>query len=892
MDRQSTENAGWIHRLLRRLRNHIPRLRRHSGEDNVRDRRLQREIEAELTFHLEMRTREYVAAGMEPDEARRRAMRRMGELDEVRRAARRARRGGRGNRRVGRALDGLLLDLRFAVRSMGAAPGPTAVALLALALGIGATTAIFSVVDGVLLKELPYEDPDRIITIVSEALLLDGRNADLYEQRIESVDRLGLFTRDAHELTGVDAPRRVSSMPVTEGFFPILGVPAARGRTLVASDHDSEAPAAAVISDRLWRTTLGADPDIVGQSIVLDGQAFVVAGVMPPSFTFYRHETTDVWVPMAHVPLYGGFAIARLSEGATLERARIEVEALDRQLGVEPLPRELPVQTLHDMFVESSRPALMLLAGAVGLVLLIACANVANLLLARSLVRRGEIAVRSALGASRGRVVRQLLTESALLASAGGALGVGLAWWSVPVLVSLVPSYVPRAENVAVDLRVLSFALAASLATGLLFGLAPAVVTRRGTAGAAIAGGDGRASDSRAARRMLDGLVVIEVALALVLVAGTGLLVRTFLTLRPSAPGFDPRGKLTFELRPPESRYPDPAALAGLYERTLEELRTLPGAAAAAAVTVPPFVRILYAADAIPEGRGAGAEPLRISYQRASTDYFDVMGIPLLRGGSFAESDGDPAAGGATAAVVNQDVARRLWPEENPLGKPLRLKFFTGERDYIVVGVAADVRSDAARTGPFPTVWAPFRADPSDRMSFVVQARERPEGLIPAVRDLIRRLDAELPVDRVRTMEEILYESVGSHRFYTTLMSAFGGIALLLAAIGFYGVMSYTVSRRTRELGVRLALGASPATLLAMVLRKGLATLVLGVAIGLGGAIAFTRLLEARIYGMQPAGLLMLPALIVLVVAVGMAASYVPARRATRVDPLTALRSQ
>lgn len=868
--------------------NHFRRIwNRLLGRDTTHvDPAVEREIDDELAFHLEMRTRENVEAGMTPEEARRSAQARFGGVEEIRRRGRDIRAGRRvdGIRRI--AAD-LVQDLRYALRNMTAAPGPTTVALIALALGIGASTAVFSVVDGVLLQALPYAEPHRIIEIHSYGL--HRNNHALWEQQLESIDGLGFFTVNAHDLTGVAVPRRVSSMPVTEGFFRVLGVAATRGRTLVASDHAPDAPPAAVISDRLWRSALGADPEIVGEPITLDGRAFVIVGVMPAWFSFPRYEATDVWAPMAHMPYPGGFAIARLAEDATLERARIEVEALDRQLDADPLvPGVKPVEKLHDASTAGSRPGLVLLAGAVALVLAIACANVANLLLARSLVRRREIAVRAALGASRGRLVRQLLTESSLLAALGGALGVLLAWRALPALVALIPFYVPRTDNIGVDLRVLGFALAASLATGVLFGLAPAAFARHAQPGPGMAAGDGRAGDTSAARRTLNGLVVTEVALALVLVAGTGMLLRTFVTLQPSAPGFDARGKLTFELRPPQSRYADPAALAAFYQRTLDGLRSLPGAEDAAAITVLPFVRIAYVVDAVPEGLDpAAAELPRIWYERASANYFDLMGIPMLRGRSFAPAGDDDAV-----AVISQAAARVLWPGQDPLGRRLSVKIRSGDRDYIVVGIAGDTRSDGAHTEARATVWVPFQAHPHDRMTFVVQASGEPAALTPAIHELTAEIDAELPVHRVRTMEEILYDSVGPQRFYMTLMSAFGGIALVLAAVGFYGVMSYAVGRRGHELGIRLALGAAPGSLQRMVLREGLVSSSVGVAIGLLGALAFTRLLESRISDVQPLAMIDLVSTVALVIAVGIVATWVPARRATRVDPLITLREQ
>jgi putative ABC transport system permease protein len=699
-------------------------------------------------------------------------------------------------------------------------------------------------------------------------------------------------------------------MRVDEHFFGVLGLGLARGRALVADDFRPDAQRVAVITDRLWRDFLGGDDNALGSTLLLNGMPYEVVGVLPPGVTMLVYEDYDIFTPLAgREP--GGMMLGRLRTGVSFEQGREEALALAATFGLDDEVAQLDrlaeasdgqviyYRTLYEQVVGGDRDGLLLLAGAVSLVLLIAAANVANLSLARALSRRGEIAVRSALGAGRGRLIRQLLTENALLSLAGGTLGVLLAVRGVPALLALRPAYMSRADNIAVDLRVLGFTVVVSLLVGVAGGLVPVAFAGRTEPGRAMAGGTTRAGEPRTAQRALTALVIGEVALALVVLVATGLLVRAFLDIRPSSPGFDPAGKLVFELRLPESRYPDPQARALAYEGILAGLRALPDAEGAAAVTAPPLVGMVWPVSAVPEGMDTTGDSLpTVWLEFASASYHEVMDIALLRGRALRSP-----AEGAPEIVLSETAARALFPDSDPLGKRVSLQLPQGtlgeyvadhrvDDQHVVVGIAADTRRLAGSRQPRPTVWIDFLSGGSPRMTFVVQARGRPEDLAGPVRERVAEIDPRMPIGDLRTMDDVVYQSANNPRFYMTLMGVFGSIAVLLAVIGFYGLMAFSVGRRTRELGVRVALGASPSAIRRLVLRQGGGIVGAGIALGLAGCFAVSRLLESFLYGLSPTDPLTYASLTTLIAAIGLIASYVPAWRATRVDPLIALREQ
>lgn len=888
----------WIKVFLRRL------LR---WNDPNTTTRIEREVDEELSFHLEMRTRENVSAGMAPDEALRKARERLGGLERIRQEGRaiRGRAGGVGI--VAQLAGDLRQDLRFALRGMARAPGFTAVALLALTLGIGATTAVFSVVDGVLLEAFPYEEPDRLISVAGMGVQPETAEA---LRNLDTLAGAAFYGISSPEMVGPAGATRGRALRVDEAFFPVLGVRAARGRTLAADDFRPDAPRVAVITDRLWRGFLRGDENAVGSTLLLDGMPYEVVGVLPPGVTLLLYEERDIFAPLT-VEDRGLMMLGRLRPGVSFEQGRQQALALAQTFGLDDEVAELgrlagtserPViyyRTLYESVVGGDRDGLLLLAGAVSLVLLIAAANVANLSLARALSRRGEIAVRTALGAGRGRLVRQLLTENGLLALAGGLFGALLAVRGVPALLALSPAYMSRADNIAVDLRVLGFTVVVSLLVGIAAGLVPVAFAGRTEPGRTMAGGAARAGESRAAQRALAALVIGEVALSLIVLVATGLLVRAFLDIRPSSPGFDPAGKLVFELRLAESRYPDPPSRALAYERFLAGLRALPNAQDAAAVTAPPLVGMVWPVSAVPEGMGPDNEnPPTVWLEFASANYHQVMDIAVLRGRALRSP-----AEAAAEIVLSETAARSLFPDSDPLGKRVSLQLPQGtlrehvadrqvDDHHVVVGIAADTRRLGNSKRSRPTVWIDFLSGGSARMTFLVQARGRPQDLARPVRELVAEIDPRMPIEDLRTMDDVVYESASVPRFYMTLMAVFGTIAVLLAVIGFYGLMAFSIGRRTRELGVRVALGASPPAIRRMVLRQGAVIVGIGIGLGLAGCFAVTRLLESFLYGVSPTDLLTYASLTALVAAVGLVASYVPARRATRVDPLTALREQ
>jgi len=863
--------GSWVRKLMHRLR----------GEDRGGERRLEREVDEELGFHLEMRTRENLAAGMVPEEARRRAHARFGELERVRRQGWDIRRRRARTPLLAGLFHGLGHDLRFAARGMARSPGLTAVALIALTLGIGASTAVFSVVDALLLDAFPYEDADRLVSLMGSSVSRETMQG--FKDNLSTLEDVTFYGLDNHELVGPDGARYVRSVKVDERFLPMLGVRPALGRGFGPDDYAADATEVILISDALWRDSFAADATAVGSTLTIDGRPQTVIGVLPAGYRVVNY-TNELLMPLRDGSPRE--AIGLLRPGVTFEQGRAEAEGLAASFGLD-LPANPPplyYRSLYEITVGGERPGLLLLAGAVALVMMIACANVANLLLARSLGRGAEISMRAALGAGRGRLVRQLLAEGGLLGLCGGTCGVVAATWALPVLLALSPF---AEDNVRIDLRVLGFALLLSLITSVLFGLAPAALIRDANLKASMRGATGRAAGSRGGRRLLNALVVAEIALALVLLVGAGLFVRTFLALRPTAPGFDPRGKLTFWLRPPESRYTNPASRARFYELVLAELRGIPGVESGATTDLP-LTGMVDSALVVPEGQDpAAAEPLTVWLQGVSANYHELMDIAILRGrGLRGTSSGPPEI------VLSEEASRLLWPDGEPLGKRLTLTDGGTDTGFLVVGVAADIRWLPSDLWQRPLAWIAIAQKPAFAMSFVVQTGVPPEELAAPVRTLIARLDPELPVLGLRTMDRIVYDSMQRRRFTMSLMGAFGGIAILLAAIGFYGVMSYAVGRRTHELGVRVALGASMGRIRWMVVRQGAVIIVIGIGFGLAGCLALTRVVESFLYGISPTDPATYVTLVTLVAAVGLAACYVPARRATRVDPLTALRAE
>ena len=807
----------------------------------------------------------------------------------------------------------ILQDARYAVRSLARAPGFTLVALLTLALGIGATTAIFSVVDGILLRPLPFPDPSSIVSLArTSAAGLDASfsAADYmdYRRSAHSLSAMAGFRQDIVNLTGESQPVRLYGLETTAAFFDVFGLPALQGRPYSAATDAPDGPRVAVIAEDVWRQHLGSDPNIIGRTLRLNGTPTTIIGMMPAEFV--HPAEADLWmlapreVPTSPLPVEGDplaerevqyfQAIARLRRGVTIEQANAELRIISERLGREHPSTNAAESTVavpyHENLVGDVRAGLLVLFGAVAFVLLIACANVASLLLARGAARRREFAVRSALGAGRGRLIRQLLTESLVLAIIGGTLGLLLAYWGVDALVALAPDSIPRLEDVGLDGRVAAFAVAASAIVGMLFGLAPAFPGARPDVAGALKDG-GRTGTART--RMQRMLVVAEVALALVLLIGAGLMLTSFARLRAVDLGFSVSNLVTVGVPVPQAKY-DAAAQARFYTQLYERLRDNPVTARSAVVFPTPFGGGTAGAAFYVEGSApvARTERPQAELSVVSPGYFATLGVPLLRGRDLALSDTRDRPG---VIVINKTLADRAWPGHDPIGKRIALGSDapTDDQQWMtVVGVVADAkRSDIARAQP-PAVHLSLNQFTLPMMSVIVRSTAGDEAVATAVRDATRALDPELPIADVETIETTLQRATGQPRFRAMLTAAFALAALVLAAVGLYGLISYTVAQRVPEIGVRLALGATPSHVGELVLRQGLSLAAGGVVLGLAGAAAATRLLEGLLFSVSPTDPTVYAGLALLLLVIAAVACYVPARRAMRVDPMTALRAE
>jgi len=875
-------------------------------------RRDAEELNDELAFHLDMRTEEYVGAGMSPADARAEALRRFGDVAraeaECRRIARR--RKDYVRRREWRLELGQ--DLRYAARTLLRTPGLTLAILLTLALGIGANSAIFTVVNAVLLRPLPFADPERLVTLYDVFPGLDLPHSRLSEP--ELIDLEGLpalsdvagYRETRRTITGAGEPERLPALLVTANLARVLGAPPALGRFVAPDEDRPGAPAVVVLSYSLWRNRFAGDRGVIGRGLLLDGVPHTILGVMPRDFRFQEAElflpvAIDRQAPQARTSHYLE-AVGRLRDGASLTEARTQLSTLVLRL-IRDNPDAYPAhmgfaigaESTTDTIVGSVRPALLILLGAVAMLLLVACANVANLLLVRAESRRREFAVRSALGAGRGRLVRQLLVEGLLLALAGGALGLLLATLGVPALLTLSPESLPRHQEVTIDRVVCGATLVLAMATGLLFGLAPALQATGWRMGTALQEGGDRGG-TRAHGGLRRALVAVEVALAVVLVVGASLLLQSFWRLRQVEVGFRPDHVLTLDVALPESRYADTASVVGFYSALHERLGSLPGVVQVGAVSHLPLTGAVGNWDIeleghpVPPGNPAHSPNINM----ATPGYYRALRIPMARGRGFVRTDDERAR---PVVVINQTMARMLWPNADPVGRRFRV---IGDSFpwMTVVGVAHDTRSWGLATAPRPEYTLPYYQLPATlrmvrrSMTLVVRTSGDPLAVAAAARREIAALDRELAVSNVRTLGQVVADSIGERRFTMLLLGLFGAIALTLAMIGIYGVTAYGVAQRTREMGIRLALGAAPAALRRLVLGEGIRLSLVGLAGGMALALLGTRALRSQLYGIrgtEPATYLALSAILLVV---ALLATYLPARRATRVDPMVALRAE
>jgi putative ABC transport system permease protein len=814
-------------------------------------------------------------------------------------------------------MDTLLQDLRYSLRRLAKSPAFTAIVVLTLALGIGANTAIFSAVNAVLLRPLPYREPQRLVTIehlyptldleapVSVPGFLD------YQKRSRSFESMAVQSGWQANLTGVGEPVRMQGQRVTGRFFTTLQVPALLGRTLQPGEDSSGREHVAVLSYDAWQRIFGADSGIVGRSLSLNGESYQVVGVMPSGFRDFFNRTAEIWAPLVFTADQMSDEnrtheflnlTARIKPGVSIEQAGGEMRTLAEQL-----TREYPDEYAEDwsllvtgLSIQATgnvRPALLVLLGAVGFVLLIACANVANLLLARAAARSKEIAVRTALGATRERLLKQLLTESIIVSLAGGAVGLLLAYLGVRSLVAMDIGNLPRSDEIGIDGTVMIFTLLVSLLAGVMFGLAPALHTATPDLHGALKEGGRGATADRGSHTLRRSLVVTEVALALTLLTGAGLLLKSFARLQGVDPGFDPSNLLTFNIALPQTRYSNDTTQAAFFDQALPAIARVPGVLGVGATTVMPFgggwTTGSFEIEGYqpPEDQPGPWGDLRF----VSPQFFETMRIPLLRGRYLTDEDRD---GSRLVAVIDQEFVRRYWPNVDPLGKrftfgPPEGVTDTTQNEWIeIVGVVGHTAHEGLDADARLQLYLPYRQATFPFMAVAVRTQGNPERYVNLVRQAVRSVDPDQPISAVSNMEELLSKSVGQRRLSMMLLSLFSGIALVLASIGIYGVMSYSVTQRSRELGVRIALGADRGALLRLVLRQGMKLALLGIGIGLGAALVLTRLIESQLYGVAATD----PATFALMAAVlattALLANLIPAVRAMRMDPAVILREE
>jgi putative ABC transport system permease protein len=795
----------------------------------------------------------------------------------------------------------MLADIRFGMRMLVRNPGVSALATLALALGIGGNTAIFSVVNAVLLRPLPVADPARLVWIwanspsrnLAYAFTAYSTFAE-WKAGCSAFESLSAYSPASATLVTGDEGERVDVLRVNSNFFSMLGVRPFAGRDFIPAEDQPGAPRVALLAYGLWARRFASDPGIVGRTINLDGEDVTVEGVLPRDFAF-PSRAADVYLPIARstargdrgsmsVGVYG-----RLKPGIAIERAQSEIDAVSRRLEAawpEMRGRGAQVWRVRDFSVRDVRLSLLVVFGAVGLVLLIACANVANLLLVRASLRQREIALRTALGANRWRILRQLLTESMILGVSGGAAGLAVADGALGLLPRSAEQRIPFLNNVSLDGTVLAFAIAATVFTAILFGLAPAFSAFHARIYQTLKEGSSAAGESRSRGRFRNALVVAEVALALLLTVGATLMMRTLLRLQATSPGFDSEGVLTASLTLPAPKYPKPGDRIAFYRRVLDRLAIMPGVETAGMVSLIPLGGSNTGLNLLIEGQPAPRpEDTPIFWQRIiDPAYLRVMRIPLIRGRAFTEQD----TGSPRIAIVNETLARRYWPGSEALGK----RFGSGTNWLTIVGVVGDVKFTSLTREAEPEFYVPYRQQPIFDMVLAVRSSSDPLRIAPALREAVRETDATQPVSRVTSMAEYLDNAVGTPRLSAVLLTAFGATALLLAAVGIYGVISFSVTRRTREIGVRIALGAAGRDVVRMVVGHALMLAVIGVAAGMGGALALTRVMQGMLYGVNATEPLAYLAASALLIAIAALAAYLPARRAARISPSDALRCE
>jgi putative ABC transport system permease protein len=871
----------------------------------LRSRQMDRDLDDEIASHLAEAEEEYIQQGLSPEDAHWAALRSFGGVTQTKEIHRQV--------RSFMWLDNLRRDLSYALRTLWRSPGFTMVAVFTLALGIGANATIFSVVNAVLLEPLPYADPARLVALKETRPLAGGTTGQRvnvpvlsgtffdWRKQAPSLEQVAAVVPFDLTYAGGAEPEQIGAAAVSANFFPMLGVAPILGRTFQPDEERPNAGGVVLLSHGFWQRRFAGDPAAIGQALTLDGRPFTILGVMPPSFEgagsagLTRNTARELWIPLTLVEAGSRTAnsfdvFARLQPGATLATAQTQIDAI-----MQRLEKEFPetntgrggkVLSLTDAIFGDVQSTLWLLLGAVVLVLLIACLNVANLLFARATLRSAETALRAALGASRGRLIQQFFTESLLLTCVGCAAGLMLAWASLQPFMSILPPNVPRMDSVAIDGRVLAFTLLISLLTGMTFGLAPAWHGAQTDLNATLKAASRSSSGGSGRTRTRNALVVTQVALSLVLLMGAGLLLKSFAALRGVDPGFDPRNVISLRVNLSQKKYDTPQKEIAHYEQLLTEVKSTPGVEAAAVAYPVPFASLISNQPFRVPGRPIDpAKMLSAQYNVVSPDYFRALRIRITQGRAFTERD---RIGSPPVAVVNETLAQRMWPGENPLGKRLGL----GRDESQVVGVFADIKQRQLDSEPRLQICVPVLQQPMRSMFLAARGRSDATMLLPAIRQRIAALDAELPLSDIALLEERVTGSIRRQRFATLLLAIFAGTALALAVVGLYGVMSYLVAQRTREFGLRMALGAELRDMLKLIVGHGMKLVLAGLVLGVAGALALTKVLAGMLFNVRASDPVTFVAVCTLLAAVGAMACYLPARRAAKVDPMVALRAE
>ena len=873
------------------------------------------EIIEELAQHLDDRYEQLLQGGATKEEAYQAVLLELTESDFLVQELRRVERPVQqepvvlGARRRMNMFGDLWQDLRYGLRMLVKNPGFTIVAVIALALGIGANSAIFSVVNTVLLRPLPYKDPDRLVMVWEDdtkhgyprdtpaaANYIDWRDQNQVFEGMAAMADLSI------NLTGVGEPERIDGRRVSANLFSLLGVEPQLGRAFLPEEDQPGSNHVVIISHGLWQRRFGSDMNITGKPLTLNGESYTVVGVMPSHFQFPSREA-ELWVPIAFDSKEAANrarhylqVVARMKPSVTLQQAQTEMKAiaarLQQQYPDDNTDLGAVVTPLHEHVAGDIRPALLILLGAVGFVLLVACANVANLLLARAAGRQKEIAVRIALGASRLRLIRQFLTESILLAALGGVVGLLLSVWGVNLLKAFIPENISQATAITIDARVLGFTILVSLLTGLIFGLAPATQSSNFNLNETLKEGGRDSSSGTRGNRIRGLLVIAEVAVSLILLIGAGLLINSFLRLRSVDPGFRADKLLTMKVVLPKQKYADQTQRSAFYTELIRRIEALPGVRSAAVTNWIPLVRQGDSVGVSIEGRPApepGKMPIAVT-RIISPHYFSTMGIQLLQGRQFDERQ--DRADSAGVVIISETMARRFWPGEDPLGKRLSPGMPESPEDWLtIIGVAKDVRQFELNADPKPQMYLTYTQagffPPND---LVVSTDVEPLSLATTVRQTVWEIDKDQPVSNISTMEDVLSESIARQRFSMLLLGIFAAVALVLAAVGIYGVMSYSVAQRTHEFGIRMALGAQQSDVLKLAVGEGLKLVLIGVAIGLATAFILTRVMSSLLFGVSATDPTTFIIISLVLISVALLASYIPARRATKIDPMIAMR--